>query len=334
MTTDRLIAAFEVFPYQVHVDVERARAHLTDWAGRTGLVGEAARRRFEKADFGWFAAMVYPTADRTGLYLTADWFAWLFMVDDQLDDGAEGRDPDRLRTVFDGMRAVLTGAGPATAPVPAPGVAISSLVDLWGRTAPLQTPRWRRRFTGHLTECLTTAATWEAGNRRAGVVPDPATYIRKRRHTGAIYVCMDLIDVVSSLDVPDAVYDSAPFRAALDAASDVVCWTNDVYSLEKERALGEVHNLVHVLQHHHGWDTGTALDRTCAAIADRIDEFRRAEERLLAGRPEHAEVLARYTAGMRSWMRGNLDWSSRTRRYRDPAAATGYLESALFGSRA
>jgi hypothetical protein len=329
VTIDRLIATFEMFPYQVHADVDRARAHLSDWAGQTGLVGEATRTRFEKADFGWFAAMVYPIADRTGLYLTADWFAWLFMVDDQLDDGAEGRDPDRLRTVFDGMRAVLTGAGPAAGTA---GVAVSSLANLWRRTAPLQTPRWRRRFAAHLTECLTTAATWEAGNRRAGIVPDPATYIAKRRHTGAIYVCMDLIDVVSGLDVPDEVYDSASFRTALDAASDVVCWTNDVFSLDKERALGEVHNLVYVMQYHHGWDRATALERACAAIADRIVDFRRAEARLLAGRPEHAEMLTRYTAGMRSWMRGNVDWSSRTRRYRDPATA-GHLESALFGSR-
>jgi hypothetical protein len=43
--------------------------------------------------------------------------------------------------------------------------------------------------------------------------------------------------------------------------------------------------------------------------------------------------VAPYLAGMRSWMRGNLDWSASTRRYRDAVRNYGdpaeYLETVL-----
>jgi Terpene synthase family 2, C-terminal metal binding len=309
------------FPYRVNPHVEHARAHLAEWVEEVGLVQrDSARKRLERADFGWFAAMVYPTADRAHLDLMADWFAWLFLVDDELDDGAMGRSPQRLKEVMDAMRAVLVSddfsasvAGRRDLPA-----GVSSLADLWRRTAPDATPRWCDLFARHLGNCLTTAADWEAGNRVDGTVPDKATYIEKRRHTGAIYVCMDLIDIVERIDVPAHVYDSQLFTTALNAACNVVCWTNDVYSLEKERALGEVHNLVYVVEQHHGLERPVAVSRVCAAVEAETELFLSAERELLAAYPEHADVVRPYTAGMRSWMRGNVDWSSRTRRYRQP----------------
>ncbi len=59
---------------------------------------DSARERFEQADFGAFVGMVYPTADSENLDLVADWFVWLFLVDDQLDDGHLGRSPSGCGT--------------------------------------------------------------------------------------------------------------------------------------------------------------------------------------------------------------------------------------------
>jgi hypothetical protein len=328
------------FPYQVNQHVEQARAQLPAWARGTGLVRkDSARVRFEKADFGWFAAMVYPTASAPHLDLMADWFAWLFLVDDQLDDGGFGRDPDRVRRSVDVMRAVLENPGTDASAARMPGVpaAISSLTELWARTAVDASAVWRRRFAGHLVECLETAVMWEVRNRVEGIVPDEDTYMAKRRHTGAIYVCMDLIEIVERIGVPSAVYDSPQFTTVLNAACDVVVWTNDMYSLEKERSAGEVHNLVYVVEHHRGLDRPSALARVCAAITAETERYLAGELELLRAYPEQAGLLVPYLAGMRTWMRGNLDWSTRTRRYqpashREPLSPGDYLEAALMGT--
>lgn len=321
------------FPYQVNEHAELARTQLAAWARDVGLVHkESARQRFEKADFGWFVAMVYPTASAPHLELMADWFAWLFLVDDQLDDGGFGRDQDWVRRSVDLMRAILENPGTVAPDVPA---AITSLSELWLRTSADASAAWRHRFAGHLVECLQTAALWEVGNRVQGIVPDEKTYVAKRRHTGAIYVCMDLIEIVERIDVPAQVYDSPRFAAALDAACNVVVWTNDVYSLEKERSVGEVHNLVYLVEHHHGLNRPAALARVCAAIEAETQRYLASEIELLRAYPRHAAVLAPYLAGMRTWMRGNLDWSAGTRRYQPAGAISpeNYLETALMGAR-
>ncbi|MEU9003889.1 hypothetical protein AB0D15_18465, partial [Streptomyces sp. NPDC048551] len=69
-----------------------------------------------------------------------------------------------------------------------------------------------------------------------------------------------------------------------------------------------------------------------AAIAAETDLYRIAEDRLLKEHPGNADWLRPSLAGMRSWMRGNLDWSRRTERYASGIASGisgAYLETAL-----
>ncbi|MGW8888128.1 terpene synthase family protein [Streptomyces sp. NPDC055749] len=314
------------FPQRTNPHVGQTREHLDTWTRRTGLVHrESARARFEQADFGAFVGMVYPTAGSTHLDLTADWFVWLFLVDDQLDDGQLGRDPERVRGVVARMLAVVDGMDTAAVPDEELPAAVVALEDLWARTIPAMAPHWRRRFAWHLTTYLTTATTWEAGNRADGVVPSEETYIAKRRHTGAIHVCMDLIEIVAGIEAPESIHNDPRFITALEASCNVVCWANDVYSFEKEQVLGEIHNLVHLVRHHRGYGEQQAIDHVCARIAAETERFLTAEDELLEMYPQLAGILVPYLDGMRSWMRGNLDWSRLTPRY-NPADVSQYEE--------
>ncbi|HEV2783940.1 MAG TPA: hypothetical protein VGX25_31520 [Actinophytocola sp.] len=319
--------AFEAIPPELNPHAEAATRHLNRWVVEHRLIGRAvARERFDRANFGWFAAVTYPTADEADLGLVADWFAWLFLLDDQLDDGLLGRDPDRAGELMGAIFNVLNGLGARPG---APSI-VTSLDDLWARTVATASPGWRRRFVEHVV-AGGMAACWEAENRVRGVVPDVPSYVENRRHTGAIYVCMDLIEIVEHIDVPPEVYGGEPFAEALDAACDVVCWVNDLYSLDKETSLGEYHNLVTVTQHAHRLSQAEAIDVVVGRIAHRLREYLAWEPAALAAGP--APVVAPYLAGMRSWMRGNLDWSATTRRYRDALRDNGnpaeYLEAVL-----
>ncbi|MFC8529729.1 hypothetical protein [Nocardia sp. NPDC057227] len=304
--------AFLALPPRRNPHRDAAAAHVDAWVHGHGLVErDAVRARFAETDFGAFAAATYPAADATGLALVADWLAWLFLLDDQLDDGSLGRSPDQLATLLTAIMAIL--AGRATDPG-APGI-VRALADLWRRTAPATGEVWRQRFTGHATQCA-LAVVWEVDNRVRGVVPAEAEYLERRRHTGAIYPCMDLIEVVEGIELPEAVYRGAAFTRALDAACDVVCWTNDLVSLDKEAALGEYHNLVILLEHWRGVERRVAVELGRARAAERLRDFHGAETEVLAAHPEHRAELGAYLAGMRSWMRGHLDWSASSGRYR------------------
>ncbi|UGT62210.1 terpene synthase family protein [Nocardia asteroides] len=309
-----LADAFLALPPRRNPHAAAAGAHVDAWVGGHGLVQrEAVRLRFAETDFGAFAAATYPAADAPGLELVTDWLAWLFLLDDLLDDGALGRSPEQLSALLTAIMAVLAGRAPEAGAAPI----VHALDDLWRRTAPGTGEVWRHRFTGHATQCA-LAVVWEVDNRVRGVVPSEAEYLERRRHTGAIYPCMDLIEVVEGIELPDAVYRSGPFTRALDAACDVVCWTNDLVSLDKEVALGEYHNLVVLLEHWRGIDRGDALELGRARAAERLREFHGAEAEVLAAHHGHRAELATYLAGMRSWMRGHLDWSASSGRYRLP----------------
>ncbi|WP_394849567.1 hypothetical protein LZC95_19220 [Pendulispora brunnea] len=330
---------FAPFPPKTSPYIERARAHLDSWVGEFGLVRKkASEQRFIRADFAGFASITYPDAGEGGVYLIADWFAWLFLVDDELDDGVFGRDLDHVKRVMGAILATLRATDdPSQAPSasgdPQPA-AITSLADLWQRTIPQSSPAWRRRFIQHVSECF-AAASWEARNRVQKIVPSEREYIDKRRHTGAIYVCMDLIEIVENIELPSEVWENPVFQRALDAACNVVCWTNDVYSLEKERGLGEYHNLVYLVEHARGLTTRRALAEVWKLIDAEVQSYLADERTVMASFPQHEAVLARYAAGMRSWMRGNYDWSKKTYRYRDAHdGKVAYLEPALTGRQA
>ncbi|MFE7129667.1 hypothetical protein ACFVIM_02285 [Streptomyces sp. NPDC057638] len=318
------------FPSRISPYARQAATHLDAWVARFGVVRErVARERFERAGFGEFAAVTYPTADLECLCLIADWFGWLFLVDDQLDDGHVGRDLTAARTAAATLLDVLAGPGTPVRPGESGPPLLLALRDLWHRTAPRCGPRWRDRFTRHLTACL-DAACWEAANRVAGVVPGEAEYIERRRHTGAVFVCMDLIDVVTGAEIPDHIHAGEEFQTTLCAASDVVAWTNDWYSYGKETALGEYHNLVTVVATARGLTRREAMDHTADAIAAQTRRYRLLRQRLLTVFPGHRAALVRCLAGMESWMRGNLDWSRATLRYAErERGVPAYLEPTL-----
>lgn len=317
------------FPVQAHPSADTARGHGAEWVVTSGMVRKpAAMTRFAHADFAGFAAATYPDTDEPGVLLMTDWFAWLFLIDDELDDGITGTRPDHIGKVMADIATTLRAADdPSAVPVGDTG-AVSALIDLWHRTSSRATSRWRKRFGAHVGECF-AAAAWEADNRVHGVVPDESVYIRMRRHTGAIYVCMDLIEPMRDIELSGQVLAAESFQDALDAACDVVCWTNDVFSLEKERGLGEWHNLVALAGHARGLSDQDALGVVCTMIEERTAEYVRHETRLLG--EFDSEAVRRYAAGMRSWISGNLEWSRRTHRYREDAGAYAgrYLEPSL-----
>ena len=316
ITPDTFAAAFEPIPSRRNPHAVAAVGHVNTWVAQQHLVvRDAARKRFERADFGTFAALVYPTADATRLNLAADWFAWFFHLDDQLDGGAVGRAPEQLAAL---MTTILDVVSDRPVAPDSPAI-VRALADLWRRTTPVTGRIWRRRFIDHARRCA-LAALWEADNRVRRVVPADAEYVAARRHTGAIYPCMDLIEIVERTELPDEIHTSDLFTRTLDAACDVVCWTNDVFSVDKEAALGEYHNLVFLHEHWDETNRATALATTTARIVARLREFMTLQPQVLDRWPDHVNELSGYLAGMRSWMRGNLDWSAETRRYRDTVA--------------
>jgi germacradienol/geosmin synthase len=107
------------------------------------------------------------------------------------------------------------------------------------------------------------------------------------------------------------------------AAQDYACFTNDLFSYQKEIEFeGEVHNLVLVLENFLGVDRWRARDVVAALMEARMRQF----EHIIAhdlpvmfgdlALDETARAaLIRHADQLKDWMSGILEWHRRCARY-------------------
>ncbi len=140
--------------------------------------------------------------------------------------------------------------------------------------------------------------------------------------TGGLSIVDELVEIVEGTHLPQEVRDHASVRRLIDASHNVTCWANDVLSLEKELRHGDVNNLVMVLREADGLGLQEAVDRAVAMHDAEVDAFVGLSGRLPSFGPYVDAKLERYVSSLKARMRGVLDWSHETGRYRVPAGSS------------
>jgi hypothetical protein len=271
---------------------------------------------------GLLAAYCHPEATAEDVTLVAKWLAWLFLLDDRIDEGDLGRDADLLGDHLHGLQGVALGVRAAADPM---GRALAEII---AQASDGMGDIWRLRFRRAVSDYL-LACVWQAAHRQAAHHPDPGVFPHWRRTFGAILPSFDLVERTEGGALPPSVHYSRPYQGLLLAAADLVCWTNDLMTVEKEAAHGDPHNLVLVTEHDRRQDRRTASAAVSAHCERRIRAYASARDdlpRLTAalGLPEPVRARAdACAASLLVWTRGHLEWGLITPRYRAGAAGTG-----------
>ncbi|MFE3579279.1 terpene synthase family protein [Streptomyces vinaceus] len=297
---------------------ERAAAELDAWLVRSGLGSSSTARQWvTREEHVRLAALTMPDASAQTLPVIAQWYSWLFAFDDLFDLSEIGRDRRRSSALIEGAVGVLPADGGAGACAPASPVEWG-LADLWRRTATGMPPTWRERFTGHLRAYL-RSYTLEIDNRLDGIrTGDIVGYLDMRRDAGATRTVFDLIEFAQGIEVPAPAHGSAVYQGMLLAAVDTVCITNDIFSYSKERQAGEESNVLYIAERFLGCTPQRAVEFVNDLQTTRMKSFERLQQRLGQVHdlcPRHRHETEAGVSGLRSWIRGNLDWSRTTRRY-------------------
>ena len=299
-----------------------------EWALKFGLAG--ADLRFQ-IDIGRLAGRYHPYASREVLQLVSDLCAWFFVRDDWCDESELGKYPEQLDNWSTRFVEVLEGAELTEYDEPLSFALRNLQQRLWAESP---SDLWKRRFIRSVQEHF-DAGLWEATNRLSGVMPDLDTYIRMRRRTGGMYVDSDLIEVTDGIRLPPEVLNDSKVRSLREASMDVVVWSNDLLSLQKELMKGEdMHNLVFVVQQVYGLSFQEAVLHVVDMHDSRVRYFMQAERYLPDFGPGINSELERYVDRLRLRMRGNLDWSYEVLRYRVVAQASekfGLLQPMVAG---
>lgn len=323
---------FMPFPYRRSPDCERAVADHLAWPRSLGLIStEAAARRHSKGDYADLAAYFYPSATGADLDLGVDLMSWFFLFDD-LFDGPRGEDPREAKKLTDAVGAVLDGPLAASAPPIAHGFA-----DVWRRTCHGMSPAWCDRTAEHWRGYFSGYVEEASSRYRNAPYNRADDYLAMRRRTIGVLPTVDLAERTGHYEVLRWVYDSAIFSALLEIAIDTIVMLNDIASLEKEKARGELNNLVLILMREHGWSQGRSIGHMRHEIRTRLEQFLLLESCLpkvydiFALNQKERETVERYrTDGMRAVIRGSYDWHGSSGRYAADyaisASRQGYLE--------
>lgn len=287
------------------------------WARSAGLLSEVTGEQAGRERQVAMAGHVWPWAEPSRLTELARLTLWMFAVDDGSDTGpvpGTGAELQAMACAVGGCeRSVPESASPA----------VRVLGEVVPRVTGAMGPAWGDRFRRHL-------AAWIRTNqdmiriRTGEEVPTPEEYVSWRRVSGATGWCFDLVEYAQEAELPAAVWHSPACRALREAAADVIGWTNDLFSVEKELRSGETTNLVIVLRHHRGLALDEAVAEARLWHARRVDDLRTATRDLYATAlamdltATQMAAVCQYADGIHAWARGFLDFSLASARYQAP----------------
>lgn len=323
------------FPISVSPDLEDARQRNLGWVRQMGLVGEGRSLEwFASWDMPRLAAHGFPYAAGAALELCTDAMAFFFVFDDQFD-GPLGQDPARAAALSQQLIDIVHGAAPA----PAADACSVAFADLWARCTDGAHPGWVAR-TAHEWEYYFATQAHESIGRLRGAPAGMESYLQVRRGIAGTDLPLSLGERAAGIAIPAGAFHSPQLRIMRQAAIDVTFMCNDVYSLEKEEARGDMDNLVLVLEHAQAYTREEAIAAAAREVDARVERFTDQARQVpamclqlgLTG-PQQAAV-ATYVQVMEFWMAGYHAWQTQTLRYTGalqvvPHTGPGYFDEVL-----
>ncbi|MFC8956124.1 terpene cyclase [Streptomyces sp. NPDC057101] len=305
------------FSVAVSPDLEGARRRNLAWVRETGLVGEGRSLDWYASwDIPRLAAYGFPYTEGSELDLCADAMAFFFLFDDQFD-GPLGQAPDQVTALCQDLIDIVHGTHPA----PATDPCATAFTDLWHRSTHGAPPGWAAR-TAHEWEYYFATHPHEAFNRLRATPSDMESFLHVRRGVAATALPVSLGERAAGITVPPAALHSPQLRRMRDIAVDVTFMCNDVYSLEKEEARGDMDNLVLVLEYERGLSRGNALTAARAEVDQRVADFQRLAGEvpgmcgLIGLDTAQRAAVDDYVQVMGAWIGGYHAWQTETARYR------------------
>ena len=328
---------YMLYPARINPHLERSRAHSTAWARRLGILDVPKpgggvvwdEAKLARMDFALLCAYTHPDCPGPALDLLADWYIWVFFIDDDfVEQFKRSGDMTGAKAYLGRLDLFMSQDGEAP-PEPA-NAAEAGLMDCRERTAPAMSRGWRRRFIAS-TRNMMWAWLWELDNLGRDRLPNPIEYVQMRRRTGGAKWSANLVEYAVRAEVPDALAGTRPMRVLLDTFADGSHLCNDQFSYQREvQEEGEISNAVLVVERFLGCPAQQAADLVNELLTSRLQQFENtaltevpalfAEQAV----PVHEQsAVAAYVKGLLDWQSGAHEWHAVSSRYMNDGAASG-----------
>jgi len=291
---------------------EAAEKNSLQWVRKFGLVPEEGveYRALQAAKAAWCVGYTHPDASVDDLYLMSDLLMWLCIYDDVCDTSSLGKQPDKLSSLHQRLVDVLNGAEVTVED----DKVIQALQDIRQRLIQRTSGEWVERFA-HDVEQQLQGYVWEATNRLEGIIPDLSSYVKLRPYPLAVFPSLDLTWISKDIPANAKFLKHIYIQQMTMMACNHIGWTNDVLGINREIREENPHNIVLVLKQDDNLSLPDAVQRAVEMCNAEVKAFLNLESRLPSFGETEDGSLKRYIDGLRSWIRGHLNWYSETARY-------------------
>lgn len=295
----------------------QAHAAVCSWLSRFGICqSPASQRNLRRARITDTTALAYPDAGPADLVRLTQWLYWTFIMDDDFDDGPDGRDPARCEEALTSLVRVLDGGGGRTP-------ATHAFADIWQRMLANRSAAWRKEFRKDTEEWLWTYYE-DTVDRAADRYPCIDAYRYRRARGVGAHMFLTLAELGAGLDLPEALRHLPALQDLKRAAAEYTGLNNDLWSVAKDRSVGVFHNAVVLLERNEGHTARVAADRVAGMLADCAEAMLTAARELPAQLdatgmtgPARTDALTCATA-YEKFVRGCFDYYHQADRYTRP----------------
>lgn len=302
-----------------HKDWPRLREHSHIWLVKKRLMSaDAARTHADGLRYTNLIADYYVGAPSAALEVISDFSIWFFVWDDfhgccalHRRDREWQRLRDSLHEALNSPEFYLHDDDPL----------IAGLADCVHRFNAQLSERWAKRFAFHFHQVI-EGYDWEYNQRIAGLPPSVETYTSLRCRTFGYHVWLDCLELAAGLELLPEVISWDEYRRAGMASQEFSGWYNDLCSIPKELAAGEIHNLGICLMRQHGLSLKQALAEMRQRIEARVNDFLLAEQQVLqrlqaTQLPMEIDIATRHCVfNMRNWISSVYWFHHESARYR------------------
>lgn len=301
------------FPSAVHPAAQSIEEGTIAWMKRHGFVRTRSQEDAARdAAFGMRAARVHPSGDAAAIQLASDLTVWLFHSDDEYVEAA-GASGMLSETTSHAIRCLRVLRDPQDLPHAA-GRSLLALQDISRRLRQFTSEEQFDRLVGGMVEFF-LAGCCEAASFSRRRLPGVADYVPVRDAINCLRsVCFVFIEIVGGYALPADLWHRPAVQALVRKATRIVSNHHDLLSGVRELANDMPMNLPAVTAREQGLPIGQAFAQVVALANADTRDFVAMADRVLT--VETNRFVRLYVEGLKAWIRGNLDWSATTGRYR------------------
>ncbi|KAJ5371987.1 hypothetical protein N7517_003993 [Penicillium concentricum] len=257
-------------------------------------------------DYAYMPAICVPYCDEAAFQILVDYNVWVFLFDDQFDEGDLRDNPVAAQEEIESTMAIMNGTRPS----------VSACEDPLGyvfQTSNMAAAQHRIRethrefFRGQLQQVKDTHDL--RPNSR-----DVQHYLEMRRKTIGATATFTLCEIVLGINLPPHVRDHPCLQELSFLSIKMIHLVNDLISYRKDLEERSDHNLIIVLMEQ-GISTQDAVDK----IGERLNDCYKRWYAILADLPIWGEEIDRQVLEFidlrKGLALGNLHWSFKSTRY-------------------